>query len=139
MSIDALQLIDPGLLTTVQDRGRYGYQRYGVPVSGAMDVFALRVANLLVGNDEDAAALEMTVLGPRIRFLTSVSIAVTGGDLDPYVDDEPLPMWRSAVAPEGSVLTFQGARDGVRSYLAVSGGSTSQSLWGAALRTSREP
>ena len=122
MSIDALQLIDPGLLTTVQDRGRYGYQRYGVPVSGAMDVFALRVANLLVGNDEDAAALEMTVLGPRIRFLTSVSIAVTGGDLDPYVDDEPLPMWRSAVAPEGSVLTFQGARDGVRSYLAVSGG-----------------
>ena len=122
MSIDALELIDPGLLTTVQDRGRYGYQRYGVPVSGAMDVFALRVGNLLVGNDEGAAGLEMTVLGPRIRFLTSASIAVTGGDLDPYLDDEPLPMWRSTGASKGSVLTFQGARDGVRSYLAIAGG-----------------
>ena len=122
MSIDALEVIDPGLLTTVQDRGRYGYQRYGVPVSGAMDVFAMRVANILVGNDEGAAGLEMTVLGPRLRFLSSALIAVTGGDLDPYLDDEALPMWQSTVASKDSVLRFQGARDGVRSYLAVAGG-----------------
>ena len=117
-----LEVIDPGLLTTVQDTGRYGYQRYGVPVSGAMDMFALRVANLLVGNDGSAAGLEMTVLGPRIKFLTRVSIAVTGGDLDPYLDDEPLALWRSKIVSKDSVLRFQGARDGVRSYLAVSGG-----------------
>ena len=65
-----LEILDPGLLTTVQDRGRYGYQRYGVPVSGAMDQFALRMANLMAGNDQDAAALEVTVRGPRIEFQT---------------------------------------------------------------------
>ena len=122
MSIDALEVIDPGLLTTVQDRGRYGFQRYGVPVSGAMDVFALRIANLLVGNEEGDAGLEMTVLGPRIRFLSGVVIAITGGDLDPYLDDEPLPMWSATGVSKGSTLTFKGPRDGVRSYLAVAGG-----------------
>ena len=74
----AIRIIEPGLFTTVQDRGRYGFQRFGVPVSGAMDQFALRAANLLVGNDENAAALEMTVIGPTVEFDADAVIAVTG-------------------------------------------------------------
>ena len=122
MSVESLEILEPGLLTTVQDLGRYGYQRYGVPVSGAMDGFALRAANLLVGDDVGAAGLEMTVLGPKIRFLTETWIAVTGADLTANLDGEPLPRWQTLPVSKGSVLSFHGARDGVRSYLAVAGG-----------------
>jgi antagonist of KipI len=122
MSTPTFEIIEPGIFTTVQDRGRYGYQRYGVPVSGAMDEFALRAANLLVGNDQGAAGLEMTVLGPGIRFLTDTWIAVTGADLSPQLDGKPLPGWQTVEAPEGGVLSFHGMKDGMRAYLAVAGG-----------------
>ena len=72
MTFETLEIIEPGMLTTVQDVGRHGYGRFGVPVSGAMDTFALRAANLLVGNDDNAACLEMTVLGPRVIFLADM-------------------------------------------------------------------
>ena len=84
MSRPVLQIRHPGILPTVQDRGRYGYQRYGVPVSGAMDQLALRAANLLVGNDQGAACLEMTVIGPTAGLLSDATVAVTGADLDGY-------------------------------------------------------
>ena len=122
MSTETFEILEPGLLTTVQDRGRYGYQRFGVPVSGAMDEFALRAANILVSNDEGAAGLEMTVVGPKIRFLKETWIAVTGGDLAPVLDGEAVPPWQSVKVSEGRVLSFGGVRDGVRSYLAVAGG-----------------
>lgn len=122
MSVTTLEILDPGLLTTVQDRGRYGYQRYGVPVSGAMDQFALRMANLMAGNDQDAAALEVTVRGPQIEFQASTWIAVTGADISPELDGQPLPMWESVEIGEGSVLAFGDLRDGMRAYVAVRGG-----------------
>lgn len=122
MSIPTLEILEPGLLTTVQDRGRYGYQRYGVPVSGAMDQFALRMANFMVGNDQNAAALEITVQGPKIRFLSDTWIAVTGADLSPSIDDLPLPRWQSVEVKEGDVLDFGDMQDGMRAYLAVRGG-----------------
>ena len=122
MSTTTLEILDPGLLTTVQDRGRYGYQRYGVPVSGAMDQFAFRMANLMAGNDQDAAALEVTVRGPRIEFHTDTWIAVTGADISPEVDGKPLPMWESVEIGAGTVLTFGDLRDGMRAYVAVHGG-----------------
>ena len=122
MSRQILEIIEPGLLTTIQDRGRYGYQRFGVPVSGAMDTFALRAANLLVGNDQGAAALEMTVLGPRIRFLDDTWFALAGADLSPTLDGVPVVSWQTISAKKDSVLSFQGAQDGMRSYLAVAGG-----------------
>ena len=122
MSTATLEILDPGLLTTVQDRGRYGYQSYGVPVSGAMDQFALRMANLMAGNDQDAAALEVTVRGPRIEFHTDTWIAVTGADISPEVDGKPLPMWESFEIGAGTVLTFGDLRDGMRAYIAVHGG-----------------
>lgn len=122
MNPPTLILTQPGLLTTIQDRGRYGYQRYGVPVSGAMDEFALRMANILAGNDQNAAALEITLQGPTIEFLTTTWIALTGADLSPTLDDQPIPLWQSVEAHAGSALAFGPARDGTRAYLAVHGG-----------------
>ena len=120
--MDVIEVIEGGLFTTVQDLGRYGYQRYGVPVSGAMDLFALRVANVLVGNQEEDAGLEVTLLGPDLVFLTDTIIAITGADLAPRLDEQPLAMWRAVAVPWGSALTFAGIRDGARAYLAVAGG-----------------
>ena len=122
MSVETLEILEPGLLTTVQDRGRYGYQRFGVPVSGAMDVFALRAANVLVGNPDGAAALETTVLGPKARFLADTWIAITGADLGPMLDSDPLPRWQTIQVSRDSLLSFEGAGDGMRSYVALAGG-----------------
>ncbi len=119
---ETLRIVAPGLLTTVQDLGRFGYQRFGVPVSGAMDGFALRAANLLVGNEEGAAGLELTVIGPTIAFTTDTRIAVTGADLSPELDGNPIPLWQAVDANAGSRLTFGSARDGLRSWLAAAGG-----------------
>ncbi|MGE5359224.1 MAG: 5-oxoprolinase subunit PxpB [Bacteroidales bacterium] len=118
----AIEVLNGGGFTTVQDLGRYGFQRYGVPVSGAMDTFALRIANLLVGNAEGAAALEMTITGAELLFVASATIAIAGADLRPRLDDQYAPMWRPFVVPAGSVLTFRGCRAGARAYLAVAGG-----------------
>ena len=122
MSTPVMEIAEPGMLTTVQDRGRYGFQRFGVPVSGAMDEFALRAANVMVGNDQGAAGLEMTVVGPHIRFLTDAWFAVTGADLSATLDGEPVPRWQAVEARAGSELTFDDMRDGMRAYLAVAGG-----------------
>ena len=122
MNSPPLEILSPGLLTTVQDRGRYGYQRFGVPVSGAMDEFALRAANLLVGNDQGAACLEMTVLGPTARFLRDARIAVTGGDLTGTLNGAPLPRWQPVDVAKDSELSFRNMQDGMRAYLAIAGG-----------------
>jgi len=79
-----------GLLTTVQDRGRYGYRRYGMPVSGAMDTFSLELANMLVGNDPGAACLEATVHGPVILFTGETAIAVTGAAKEPAINQKKI-------------------------------------------------
>lgn len=120
--VDAIEVGEAGALTTVQDLGRYGYQRYGVPVSGAMDSFALKIANLLVGNDEGAAGLEVTIVGPTLRFLIDAVVAVTGGDLRPMLGDVMLPMWEATAVFRGSTLAFREQGSGARAYVAVSGG-----------------
>ena len=117
-----IEILDGGLFTTVQDLGRVQYQRYGVAVSGAMDSFALRAANRLVGNADHAAGLEVTLLGPEMRFAQPAQMAVTGANLGPSVDGRPIPMWRTVAVRAGSVLSFSGQRDGMRAYLAVDGG-----------------
>ena len=117
-----IEVIEPGLLTTVQDLGRFGYLRHGVPVSGAMDPVALRLANLLVGNPEDEACLEVTLSGPRLRFRSSAVIAVTGADLSPSINGSPIQTWASAVVEQGDVLSFGGQESGTRAYVAVGGG-----------------
>ena len=119
MSITVLQ---PGLLTTVQDLGRTGYQRFGVPVSGAVDPRSAGTANILAGNPEGEAVLECTLLGPRLRFEAAAVIAIAGGDLGPAVDGAPIPNYRVVKVAAGQTLSFSGPKSGCRAYVAVCGG-----------------
>ena len=120
--LEILEIIAPGILTSVQDLGRYGYGRYGVAPSGALDSFALRIANLLVGNRSDQACLEIMLLGPAIKALEDVVVAVTGGNLQPRRDKQPLAMWRSQILKKGDILSFSSPLSGFRAYVAVGGG-----------------
>jgi len=118
----AIEVMKPGLSTTVQDLGRPGYYHLGIPLSGAMDRAALRAANLLVGNDEGAAALEAVFLGPELRFTADTLVAVAGADLPPKLDGQPQPGWTALRVRAGQVLSFGFLRQGARAYVAVAGG-----------------
>lgn len=120
----ALLIDSPGLLTTVQDLGRFGYGRFGVPSGGALDEGALRRANLLVGNPPEAAALEITLLGPTITLGGDRPIvaALTGADHGATLNGEPIASWRSFLWAPGDRLALGGCRVGARAYLAVGGG-----------------
>ena len=120
-----------GLLTTVQDLGRRGYQRYGMPVCGAMDPLALELANILVGNPRDEAGLEATVLGPTIRFDEPEVFAVTGGDFGPTLNGTPIENGRAYLAQAGDVLTLPVVRTGARAYVAFAGGLDIEEVMGS--------
>lgn len=119
MSVEVLQ---SGLSTTVQDLGRFGYQQHGVIVSGAMDTLALKLANRLVGNPENEAALEITLLGPRLKFHEDKLIAICGGDFSPLIDGKPVPARRPVLVRSGSVLKFSHAKNGCRAFVSFAGG-----------------
>jgi len=121
-AVKALEVVTPGPMSTVQDLGRLGAGRYGVPRSGAVDGFSLRAANLLVENEEAEAGIEVTLMGLKVRALSTLTVAVTGGDLQPALNGHPFPMWRSHEVEKGDELSFQGPKTGCRAYLAVSGG-----------------
>lgn len=121
-SLDAFEVMEPGVLTTVQDLGRTGYQQYGVPTSGAMDRTALRAANLLLGNEEGCAGLEATMEGPTLRVLTDVTVAIVGADMQPRVDGSQVEYGAAVGIHGGQILQLQRARHGLRAYLAVAGG-----------------
>ncbi len=118
----SIRVIRPGLLTTIQDLGRYGLQQFGVIVSGAMDPLALRISNLLVGNAPSEAALEITLSGPALLFERDALIAITGGDLSAVFDGQSVPLWRPILVRQGCVLEFRSPRRGCRAYLSVAGG-----------------
>lgn len=118
----ALEILKPGLATTVQDLGRPGYYHLGIPLSGGMDRFALAAANLLVGNDEGDAVLEAVFLGPEIRFDRDAVVAVCGAEMPPKVDGEERPTWTAFDVRAGQVLSFGFLKKGARGYIAVSGG-----------------
>jgi len=119
---EILEILSPGALTSVHDLGRYGFGRFGVAPSGALDTFALRIGNLLVGNRQDQACLELMLLGPRIRALTDIVVSVTGGDLLPHCNGQPIRMWRSHVFKREDILSFKTPLSGFRAYIAVAGG-----------------
>ncbi|MCU9614743.1 biotin-dependent carboxyltransferase family protein [Caldibacillus lycopersici] len=119
---ELFRIIKPGLSTTVQDLGRFGYQRYGVGVSGAMDSYALQIANILVGNDRNASVLEITQGGLEIQILQDCVIALTGADFSAQIDAQHFPMWKSLRAKAGQLLSFGQPKYGMYTYLAVAGG-----------------
>lgn len=118
----ALRVKKPGLATTVQDLGRPGYFHLGIPVSGAMDQLALRTANLLVGNEEGAAGLEIVFMGPELEFTSEALVAVSGAELPPRLDGEPRPTWAAFEVKAGQTLGFDYLKAGARAYLAIAGG-----------------
>jgi biotin-dependent carboxylase-like uncharacterized protein len=118
----AIKVRQPGLLTTVQDTGRFGEYALGMPPSGAMDIFSYQVGNYLVGNEEGAAGLEITYFGPELEFTEGAVIAVTGAEMPPKINGEEAPRWETLEVGEGDVLSFDYLKNGARSYLAVAGG-----------------
>jgi KipI family sensor histidine kinase inhibitor len=117
-----LTVIRPGLLTTIQDSGRWGQQDRGVPVAGPMDPVSHRIANAIVGNPSDAATLEITLFGPELRFSHRTIVAVAGADLSCSVDGVAVPLQRATAVAAGSTLRFGERKAGARSYLACAGG-----------------
>jgi len=122
VTTEMFRVSEPGAFSTIQDAGRYGYQQFGIPVSGALDMFAFRVANMLVGNPETAAALECTFLGPKLEVVSEGIVAVTGADIPVLVNGEIRESWQSFIVKPGDVVGFRPAQKGVRAYLAVAGG-----------------
>ena len=117
-----IKVIAPGWFSTVQDAGRWGYQAYGMPVAGAMDRYAYRVANLLAGNRRGAAALELTMLGGVFQFQQACLIAIAGADMSAHLDGVRIANWSAVRVPAGGVLALGYALTGCRAYLAVKGG-----------------
>lgn len=117
-----IEVVKGGLFSTVQDRGRQGYQAYGVPVSGVMDRQAAQIANLLAGNPADAALLEMTLLGGSFRMSQAQWVALAGADMQATLNGLPVANWSAFLAPAGAELSFGAAVSGCRAYLAVTGG-----------------
>lgn len=117
-----LRVLQPGMLTSVQDRGRFGYQDQGVPPAGAMDEYALRAANALCGNSIDEAVLEFTMYGGSYEFVEGGSFALAGADMGARLNDHGLPLWQQCKAGTGDRLIFGWAKRGCRLYLGISGG-----------------
>ncbi|MEJ8546296.1 5-oxoprolinase/urea amidolyase family protein [Brevibacillus borstelensis] len=118
----SLTVIRPGLFTTVQDRGRFGFQKHGVIVGGVMDPFAYKMANLLVGNKGTEAAVEMTMKGDTWEVTEDTVLAICGADMEAAADDKPLPLWKPVWVRAGTVIRFGVSKLGARTYIAVAGG-----------------
>ncbi len=118
----SITILNPGMLTSVQDLGRIGYQQYGVSVSGVMDPRSASIANILVGNDEGEAVLECTMMGPHLRFDAPNIIAITGGDLGATLDGQRIDTYRAIPVNAGQTLRFTMLRTGCRAFVAFAGG-----------------
>lgn len=122
MTDATIRVLRPGLHTTVQDLGRWGHQALGVPVAGPMDTFSHRLANLIVGNDNSAATLEITLIGPELEFEADATVAVCGADFDISANGQPVGLGVTLRLGRGTRLHFGRRRAGARAYLAVAGG-----------------
>lgn len=131
MTLGALEVIKPGLLTSVQDLGRHGYQAVGVPVAGPMDAFSHRLANQLVGNQPDAATLEVTLIGPDLLIHADTTIAIVGALFEVTCDGRPVPMGASVAVHAGQRLKFGRLVQGARCYVSVAGGILTEPVLGS--------
>jgi antagonist of KipI len=127
----SITVVAAGMLTTVQDLGRHGHAGWGIGAAGAMDPVCLRLANLLVGNAQDAAALEIVLRGPRLRFAADCRIALTGAPIDAHCDGTPVPMWSPFYVPRGAQLSLGNTQHGALAYLAVGGGIATEPVLGS--------
>ncbi len=128
---EVMEVLSPGSLTTIQDQGRLAGLEMGVPVSGALDQFSLAVANALVGNPPGAAALELTLMGPKLKVLRPITAAICGADLGARLNGQPAPTWTPLKLRPGDLLEFRGPKNGARAVLALAGGLASEPLLGS--------
>ncbi|MCA1242090.1 biotin-dependent carboxyltransferase family protein [Stappia stellulata] len=126
-----VNVISAGIATTIQDMGRPGYYHLGIPIGGAMDRLALRTANLLVGNAEEAAGLECVFVGPELEFTEDATVAVCGAELPPKLDGDPRETWTAFAVKAGQVLSFDFLKAGARAYIAISGGINTPPMLGS--------
>ncbi|SFK20894.1 antagonist of KipI [Halobacillus dabanensis] len=127
-----ISVLKAGLMTTIQDQGRYGNQKNGVIASGAMDQDSHRIANQLVGNTTNVPTMEITLMGPVLEFQQDTCIAICGGHLTPMIDGEPVSMWKPVYIKKGTELRFGQPKSGFRSYLAIAGGFEVPTVMGSA-------
>ena len=117
-----ISVLNPGLLTTIQDFGRNGYQKYGVIVSGAMDTYAMRLSNIMVGNEENEGVLEITLIGPSLKLEKGTLFSITGANLSPTINGRDIPRGRPIYLNKDCILKFGACIAGCRCYLSVAGG-----------------
>ncbi|MFL6558997.1 MAG: biotin-dependent carboxyltransferase family protein [Bacillus sp. (in: firmicutes)] len=122
MKTPIFRVIKPGLQTTVQDLGRYGFQQFGVSPSGAMDSYAMQLANILVGNNLGQAVLEVSFIGPTLEALSDMMISICGGEFSLKVDGKAVRMWKSFLLKKGQLLEVSQCNRGARGYIAIAGG-----------------
>ena len=126
-----IKVIKEGLFSTIQDSGRFGYKNIGIPVSGAMDQASAKLANLLLGNDERSAVLEMTLLGPTLEFMNDTYISITGADMNPVLNKQKILLNKTLLVNKGDILCLSHSTNGMRSYLGVKGGFNSETKLGS--------
>lgn len=126
-----IEVIKSGLFSTIQDLGRFGQRKYGVPCSGAMDLLSMRKANAVLGNDEESAVLEMTLVGPSLRFLNQTEICISGANMNPEINDSWIEQDQVISVNANDVLTFGRLESGTRAYLAVRNGFQTEQVLGS--------
>lgn len=126
-----IKLLKPGFFTTIQDSGRFGYRNIGVPVAGAMDLIAYATGNELLGNSSEAASMEITMTGPTLLFAVKTAIAITGANMSPKINDEPVNNNNVIQVSKGDILSFGKLISGFRAYLAISGGFQTEKVMGS--------
>jgi biotin-dependent carboxylase-like uncharacterized protein len=129
--MSSFHVLNPGVLTTLQDRGRVGYEDRGVPPSGAMDELSFAIANALVGNPAGTGALEFTLLGGQFRAGQGGCVIAVTGDMEVFIDDQPVAAYQCHVLRSGAVLKVGRALSGARGYLAVAGGFAAEPVLGS--------
>ena len=126
-----IEVLHPGLFSTIQDMGRFGYLKYGVPQSGVMDQYAAKIGNMLLQNEKTAAAMEITMAGPKLLFHGSARVVVSGADLSPKINETSISNNMVMEMNVGDVLSFGRRVSGCRAYLAVSGGFKTDTFLGS--------
>lgn len=126
-----IEVLQPGLFSSIQDLGRFGYQKFGVPQSGVMDRYAMRICNLILGNPEDTSVMEITLQGPQLKFHVPASVCISGADLSPSVNGEAIQQNEIIELGQGAILKFGARRSGCRAYLGISGRFLEESLMGS--------
>ena len=124
-----IEVLQPGLFSTIQDLGRYGFLKYGVPLSGSMDTYAAKIGNLILNNPVNVAVLEITQMGPKLQFRAATKIVITGADLSPEINKISVGNNSIHSINSGDILSFGKRKSGCRAYLSISGGfQSSESL-----------